>query len=467
MRTTWGLAILAIALPACGASGTTEPPPAWSAELPAADVAFGGQRGLTAVRGIIHLHSPYSHDACDGEPRDETTGDVNEACLTDLRAALCTTRVGYAALTEHDDSMADVDDFAALFLARAGDELIRNTSGEVIASRIHCANGHEVLWFTGGENALMPLMIDRHPDGDAAQRHAVYNAGDAQTVQTFRELGGLGWIAHTEQRSVDELRALGLDGLELYNLHANIDPNIRQDHLGLDPAGAIQAVAEFADPSPEGPEPDLALIAFLERSVAVDRWDALLGEGLRISASAGTDAHQNALPIMLRDGERGDSYRRMIRWFSNIVLADDPRDPVAIEAALRHGRMYVAFELFGTPSGFDMVATTADATIEIGGELSASAAATLTVTLPVVFELAASLPAPEIRARILRVDASGVTEVASGDAPALTVAIDTPGAYRVEVLITPHHHAPYLGRLDDHAAREQVWIYSNPIYVTP
>ncbi len=30
--------------------------------------------------------------------------------------------------------------------------------------------------------------------------------------------------------------------------------------------------------------------------------------------TVGTDAHENSFPIMLRDGERGDSYRRLLRW---------------------------------------------------------------------------------------------------------------------------------------------------------
>lgn len=438
-------------------------PPAWSKQLPPAATAFGGHRGLSPVRGIIHLHSPFSHDACDGMPRDEQTGAVDEACLADLRAGLCISRVDYAALTDHDASMAD-EDFETLFLQRGDDDMIRDGNG-IVASRIHCDNGHDVLWFVGGENELMPIMLHGHPAGTVSERHDIYNAYDATTSQLFRSLGGLSWVAHTEGRSVDELRALDLDGLELYNLHANIDPGIRQDDLGLDPATAIQAAAEFADPNPSGPEPDLALIAFLEPSPAVQRWDTLLGEGRHISASAGTDAHQNALPIDMRDGERGDSYRRMIRWFSNVALVGDPSDPLAIEDALASGRMFVAFELFGTPSGFDMVATGPGGDFEIGSTLSATDGATLQVTLPAVYGLDPTLPLPAIRARILRVDSTGTTEVAAGDQATLTAPLDSPGAYRVEVLITPNHLAPYLGRFEEFAAREQVWIYSNPIYV--
>ena len=47
----------------------------------------------------------------------------------------------------------------------------------------------------------------------------------------------------------------------------------------------------------------------------------------------------------------------------------------------------------------------------------------------------------------------------------LSIAVDTPGAYRVEVWITPEHHRAELGSLADLLVRPTPWIYSNPIYV--
>jgi hypothetical protein len=238
---------------------------------------------------------------------------------------------------------------------------------------------------------------------------------------------------------------------------------------GLDRGGAIQAVLAFGEQATSGPEPDLALLSFLEPSgPALARWDELHAAGLRVTGSAGTDAHENTLPLTLRDGERGDSYRRMMRWFSNVVLTDRLRDPAAIEAAIADGRMFVAFELLGTPVGFDVVATGPAGTVEQGGELPASGGALLTVAVPTVFELAATLPTPNIRARVIRIDAGGAAEVAAGPGPTLTVPLDRPGAYRVEILMTPRHLGPYLGSLGPaYAERELPWIYSNPIYVVP
>lgn len=414
---------------------------------------MGARRGLTPARGIIHLHSPYSHDACDGDPRDDFTGDLDEDCLADLKFGLCHTRQDYAVLTDHDDSMAD-EDFEDLFLIRGDDELILDGGGNPIAARIACENGHRVILYTGGENRQMPIMIDRHPSGTVQQRHDIYNAGDADTMELWRTVGGMGWYAHTEEKDLDTLRTTQPDGFEIYNLHFNV----------LSP-GSLEAVLQFNDTSAFGPEPDLAMLSFLApNQSALDKWDTLLGEGRRVSGSGGTDAHQNVLPILLRDGERGDSYRRMIRWFSNVALVDDPTDHVQIEDAIRAGRFFVAFEVMGTPVGFDVEASG----VEIGGDVAIGT--TITLTVPTVYQLPAELPEPVIRGRILRINSDGsATEVAEGAGPTVTADVTAAGvAYRAEVLITPLHWGPYLGNLGtEYAEREQVWIYSNPFYVLP
>ncbi len=463
---------LSLALAACGNGGANPAVdagpqiPAWKKGRESAAVAIGSQRGLTPVRGIIHLHSPLSHDACDGKGLDEETGAPNEDCLADLRAALCTMRIDYAALTDHDDFMAD-QEFSETYLQRADDELVLDQAGQAIASRIHCDNGHEVMWTVGSENSLMPIMIDRHPAGTIEERKVIYNSNDAATAEAFRELGGLTFLAHTEDKDIELLRTLGLDGLEIYNLHANLAPDIREDFLGLDGPAAIRAVLGFAGEE-VGPEPDLAMLAFLEPSnVALAKWDTLLGEGHRITGTAGTDAHQNALPTIFRDGERGDSYRRMISWFSNIALVETKGSPDALQEALDMGRSYVAFEIMGSPAGFDVRATAlSKPTIELGGEVVADQGYVMEVATPAVFNLDSQFEAPSIRVSIVHVDATGSREIASGTEGTLTAPLDAPGAYRVEVFITPKHLIPYLRDLGpEHASKEHPWIYSNPIYV--
>lgn len=467
MWTAWRAAGAAAVLVACGDNAVPpEPaPPAWNKGLPDAR-ALGVRRGLVPARGIVHLHSPYSHDACDGMPRDGA-GAPNEACLSDLRAALCTTRIDFAALTDHDDSMAD-EDFATLFSARPGDEPVLDAMGAQIASRMTCDDGHVVTFTVGGENTLMPLMLDRHPPGTVAERHAIYNGTDAATVAALRDAGGLVWIPHTEDKPIEMLRALAPDGLEVYNLHANIDPDIRRDHLGLPADGAIAAAAQFADTGEGHPEPDLAMLAFVAPNApAIAKWHTLLAEGLRLPITAGSDAHQNAIPIRFGDGERGDSYRRVLRWFSNLVLASDPRDPVAIESALAAGRNFAVMEVFGTPRGFDVYAL-GSRTYELGEVIPSSEAPILHIDPPTVLDLAPELPTPSVRVRVVWIEkgTTRVEQLTNTDRVPVEVRIMAPGAYRVEVLITPRHLGPYLNDLGPALADvEHVWIYTSPIYV--
>jgi hypothetical protein len=312
----------------------------------------------------------------------------------------------------------------------------------------------------------MPIMLDRHPEGDLPTRHALYNGNDLAAVAAYRQSGGLAWIAHSESKDLQLLRDLGLDGMEVYNLHAAVDPDIRPDWLGLDSGGGIQATLEFAGMADDAPEPDLAVLPLLfENAPSVDKWHTLLGEGRRMAVTAGTDAHQNVLNLDFKDGERGDSYRRMIRWFSNVVLVTDRADPAAIEAAFAAGRLFVAFEILGTPEGFDARLVTTSGDLELGGEIPAAQALSVEVTTPTVHGLDPRLPAPEVRSVIRRVDASGATEVGGG-AGAVSAPATTPGAYLVEVRIKPHQHAPYLRSLGpEYSDAEYVWIYASPFYV--
>jgi hypothetical protein len=452
-------------LAACG--GSSAPAlPVWVKTLPDASV-MGPWRGLVPARGIVHLHSPYSHDACDNKPRDTATGVPNEPCLADLRAALCADKIDYAALTDHDASMAD-EEFTTLFNMRGTDQPVLDVGGQQIASRMTCDDGHTVTITVGGENDLMPIMLHHHVPGTVQQRHDTYNGLDAAAVTAFRDAGGLVWIAHTEQHPIEQLRALQPDGIELYNLHANIDPKIRGPYLNLDPGGAITAAVNFADTNPGHPEPDLALLSFLEPNhPSIDRWNQVLADGRHVAATAGSDAHENALPIMLADDERGDSYRRVMRWFGNVVLVADPTDPMQIEAALAAGRLFAVFEMMGTPEGFDIHAEAASgATSELGATVAVADNATLRVTVPRIRGLDPSLPTPEIHATILRISPAGPEVVATGTGPALTAPLGAPGAYRVEITIVPHHLGPYLGDLGPASADvERPWIYASPIYV--
>lgn len=209
-------------------------PPAWPRDLLPARV-MGEARGFRAVRAIVHAHSVHSHDACDGRPYVD--GGPNEPCLQSFRAALCRTKIDVIFLTEHDSLMATVP-FPTVLQMRSGDEPVME-AGQLVGSRIACPDGHRVLLLPGAENDLMPIALRRHPDMLNGNLADAYNANNPAAVQRFREAGALVAIPHVEQRSIEYLREIGPDVLEVYNVHANLDPRIAGPHLGYNVGPAL------------------------------------------------------------------------------------------------------------------------------------------------------------------------------------------------------------------------------------
>ena len=433
-------------------SDESHPPPAWDKGLPKTADVYVPRRGLTDVRGIIHLHSVYSHDACDGDPLPG--GQPAQPCHQDLRDALCTTHQDFAFLTDHAASMA-AQDWPLLFQPMPGDQAIMK-NGVQIASQFACPDGFRVLAMVGGENDLMPIGLESEVDPDPTVRDQIMTGTDHTSSDVFRAHGALVLVAHGESHTVAQLLDVAADGTEMYNIHANIDPKIRSMYLGLTGAASTAPItnlgtAGYLTNRKDAPEPDTAFLAmFEENPMELGLIEALWGMGKHLTGTVGCDAHENAVAVQLSDGERGDSYRRFMRWFSNHLLVTE-LSPDGLKTAIKSGRAYGAFEIFGTPVGFDYY-------VQGGGEMGDTAAvgSTLVVEVPKTTD--------PLRVRILRIDASGSNEVASGGGR-LTFVAAQPGVYRAEIRVTPNHLVPYMGFAKDQLLKEFVWVYANPIYV--
>lgn len=432
--------------------------PPWPHVLPSARV-MGEARGLRATRAIIHAHSVHSHDACDNTPYVD--GGVNEPCLQRFRRSVCADRIDVVFLTEHAGLMAE-GPFERVMQLRPGDEPMME-DGALVGYRIVCPDGHRTMLLPGSENELMPVGLLRHPDPVNGNLGAAYHAEDRAGVERFHAAGALVAVAHVEQRDIALLRMLQPDVVEIYNVHANIAPNISIPYLGYNPGPALVDLLRFRS-MPEV-EPDMAFLTFFQESQNdLQKWATLLAEGRRIPGIAASDAHENAIPAILGDGERGDSYRRIFRFFSNELLVRGDLTRASAMDALREGRMFVAFEAFGTPVGFSYTARVGDAVSDIGARVTLASQPTLEAVAPAVHDLAASLPRPTIRVRILRAEADGRwTEVATG-AERASFRPTATGAYRAEVRIVPEHARPYLPGLE-RLVREVPWVYSSAIYV--
>lgn len=425
---------------------------AWAPVRPALEHTSPG--GRPWKRGIIHLHSHYSHDACDGEPMVD--GVPREDCLADLRRGLCATGMDFAFVTDHPSYFA-WQPYADTLLVRHEDEVV-----DGVANRMSCLDStgteQRVLLMPGVEDELMPVGLRAQVSEDAEAADAVYNAADQATFDAERGAGALVLQAHTEGKALSTLqerRAMGLTGVEMFNLHAMFDPDIREEDLGLESFGYLDGIAPFVSGETDA-QPDLAFLAvYEEQGVSLSKWDALNRDSFTVG-TAGTDAHENVMPALAPDGERFDSYRRMMSWFSNVLLPDDADgdglDPDDYQAALAAGRLFVAFEALGTPGDWDVHY----GALEMGGEGPVGDA--LVVSCPTLAD----------------------TSPREGDAPEISVAVykdgqlwqqgcgawtvKEPGVYRAVVTIVPHHLAGFLDDQQD-LVRPYPWLYSNALRI--
>ncbi len=441
--------------------------PPWPRELPPAR-ELGEARGLTPRRVIVHSHSVHSHDACDGNPYVD--GGPNEPCLQDFRRAVCETRLDVVFLTEHEDRISSVE-LPTVLQMRPGDEPIME-GGAVVGSWIRCADGHRTMILPGSENELMPIGLRRHPDLVNGSLDRAYHAYDPAGVARFRAAGALVAIAHVEQRPYEEVLALAPDLVEIYNIHANIGPDIA--HIASPEFNLGQALVDvlrFRNTS-SGLAPDLAFLSiFAENTNDLAKFARFWSEGRAIPGVAASDAHQNAIPAILADGERGDSYRRIFRFFSNEVLVAGELTRAGVMEALRRGRSYVVFEAFGTPTGFSVHALTRDGTVhEMGATVPAADMPVLVLRGPSLLVPRQPLAPPRIKLRVYRAEADRWVMMQEWENPAAMGEIrwtpPMPGAYRVEARIVPEHARPYVPGLEARV-RELPWIYGNPILITP
>lgn len=441
-------------------TGTDAGPPSWKPGDVRPSIGAKAPRGLLDLRGLIHAHSVYSHDACDGEPRDPETDAINLPCLDDFRNGLCHVGHDFVMLTDHNESFgrSDYPD-TLLYLPDRGDQLVTR-NGAPVANRAACPDGRTPLVLAGTESATMPVGLEAHVPGTVEERQAIYGDVSATAIEAFKAAGAVSLVQHTEDWTVEQLSTLPIDGFEMYNLHANTVGAVGE---------AFDLIVKVTKSPEDLPQSDLVFLPiFKEDPVYQKTWAAVLAGGARRVTTMGTDCHRNTFKSLLPDGERVDSYRRMMLWFSNHLLVkpdgNGQYDDRSLKDALRAGRLYGAFEAMGYPVGFDWHASEAGAIHEMGEEVSIAKGVELRVTKPKVDELDSKAEAPIIKVRILRAGADGWTVAAEAEGDVAFTPTEA-GVYRAEVRITPRHLRGYLSSYVALADKEFPWIYGNAIYV--
>ncbi len=459
--------------------------------LPASSVV-GVRRGRHFERVITHFHSSYSFDACDGHgtvTHPDGTITPNLKCEEDLETALCLNQIDSLFLSDHVPHMAEVPLEQLLFTSRS-EEQIHSPKGEGVAKLMTCKNGHKAFFAPGLEGRLLALGMERHVGADYRSRRDLYSDDAPSSVGPLQKIAeAVVVIPHTESKSLELIQRSNADALEIYNLHANFDPNIRRNYLHVAPFSHLFSFLDYLMDPYHDLNPDYLFLDFMQFfPVYFDRWDHAIASGHPMTGLGGTDAHQNTFSQHTTDGERLDSYRRLSRFMAHFVLVENSQtEPYAhyraTKDSLRQGLVYLVVEGLGTPVDFDFYAIRHRADprsppVEMGQSVRQLDEPILAFDLPKVYEQSpgvARYGQPKIKVDLVFVDRQGQESVVDSVtreahhsyAPfqKLVYPKPTPGAYRIQVWMTPRHLRGVV-RKGELTEKPYLWMISNPIYVT-
>jgi hypothetical protein len=346
--------------------------------------------------GVFHVHS--------------SLGGHSTGTLDDIVQAAKSDRLAFVMMTEHPSS-----------LVNTAEATLRGTHEGVLF-----LNGSELASSDGGRLFVVPGV--EQPNGGASLQDLVSRAKSENRLAV---------VGYPEQ--VSDGRLSGYDGVEVYNLYTNAK-QINYALLLFDGLWSYWGRA------------DLLFARFYERPDAnLRRWDEVNAGGFRVYALAGNDAHANVgLSLQDQTGRRLidirlDPYERSFRVVRNHVLLEKGMqlDTDTLLAALRAGHSFIAFDLFGDPTGFRFTADNGADRRVMGDEikLPPSGAVRLSARSPV-----------KCRTIFFR-DGQVLQEVK--DSALAELPVDRRGVYRVEV---------YLDQLGS-LLEGKPWIISNPIFV--
>jgi hypothetical protein len=295
--------------------------------------------------------------------------------------------------------------------------------------------------------------------------------------------------------------------MEWINLHAMFLGVLGGDTLSGSPTGVFNTVKLLepflAGAGAGGPHADLAFLVIAPAMpvAGLEKWRAVQ-QSRAITGILGTDVHRNVSvdpvcagswlvvcqalaalfpntltllisggTIVLRDGDRVDSYARMMRWVENRLLVEDLTID-SLADALRGGRGYGLFGAYGDPGGFVFEGAQGADYVPIGGNVEGPVALLLRAPRPAVLAGApfgaADAATAMVRTVLKRIDPMGeestIMELVEQEETWEGVA-SAPGAYYVEVWVRPFHLATALGTLSELASREYLWLITNPIRV--
>jgi hypothetical protein len=269
-----------------------------------------------------------------------------------------------------------------------------------------------------------------------AQREMAIFAYDPQTlINNIQKAGGLSFIAHPKDPACPAIKEVdiswedwqvqGYTGLELWN--------------GLSELKSVSHTILHAFFYVYFPH----LIASQPYPEVLAKWDELLGQGRKVAAIGGSDAH--AIPVSLGPLHREVfPYTFHFRAINTHIFLPQPltgrleSDREAIYQALGAGHAFVGYDLPAPTKGFRFTGQNREQIAWMGDEISAESGITFKIHLPQPAEC------------VLLKD--GIPRRKWEKRQSCSYTATEPGVYRVE------SYKRYLGK-------RRGWIYSNPIYV--
>lgn len=445
--------------------------------------SLGSYGSLRWTRVVTHMHTPYSYDACDTNGLTGGTvtaedirynGTTNAACLAHFREAICRNRVDYTFTTDHTNHFIAYS-IQDLTLFQYGDNIVNSSLGTPYYNRVSgCDGGAFTPVISAGFETLsmigIGLKAHLNSDPTSSVRLPIYNGTTSTTRALIQSAPSEGVVImpHTEDKSVATIQSLSPDAMEIYNLHANLDPKIRKKSLGASGYQVIGNMINYILDPYSDLAPDLAFVSFLEQfPVYSSKWAQIQGAGQKITGVAAVDSHENVLSMNVADGERFDSYRRTSKIASNLVAVASS-DIDLVKTAIKNNKVIIAFEGFGSPVGFDFSATISGTSYRMGdtGTLGAQTA-TVAITAPTLHSTSIrGKDSPLIRLTLRKINSDGsISDVSSTTNSTLSTSVTTAGIYFAEVKITPFHLKEYLGAFGNYASIENTWVISNPLYL--
>ena len=343
--------------------------------------------------------------------------------------------------TDHSDGTGTHQEVARAAAQAGLDVIVFTDHNRRVAGQegwyIHPETGKQVLLLMGEEvhapgrssmNHYLCLGVDQELRQHAPRPQDLINAVNRNA--------GVGFIAHPIERPASaslyheaeipwtDWEVNGFTGIELWNYMS--------EFKGFVTSSSAAVFAAFF-PSTQISGPLLETLAL---------WDSLLGNGQRVVAIGGADAHANVYSL----GPIKRSvfpYQYLFRAVNTHLLLDTPLSDDLIMAksqvldALRAGQAFVAYDLAGTSRGFRFTATCQEGNASMGDEIRTNG--------PVALRVRSPLPA------VLRLLKDGEMIVQAWGQE-LVYEANEPGVYRVEA-----YHRYRLKR--------RGWVFTNPIYI--